>query len=74
MADFVNQMKSLRTIEKKVAKSKEKISLIGQLIQLLESMKQSLGNNDKDALKVWKGYQTHLLQSMGNLETAITKA
>lgn len=62
MADFVNQMKSLRTIDKKVAKSKEKISLIDQLVQLLESMKQSLGNKDKDALTVWKGYQTHLLQ------------
>ena len=35
VSDFVKQMKSLKSIDKKLPKIKEKISLIGQIINIL---------------------------------------
>ena len=65
--DFVQQMKSLKAIDKKLPKVKDKISLIGQIIGILESVKGYIENLEKDSSKKWKSLQTYLLQNMMNL-------
>jgi hypothetical protein len=55
-------MKSLKAIDKKVQKIKDKISFIGQVINILETLKPHIQNLDKEAAKVWKSYQIQLLQ------------
>jgi hypothetical protein len=37
--EFVNQMKSLKKIDKKLPKIKDKISFVGQIINVLESLR-----------------------------------
>lgn len=60
--EFVNQMKSLRKIDKKLPKIKDKISFVGQIIHVLEALKTHAQGVDKEASKTWKTLQTHLLQ------------
>lgn len=60
-------MKSLKAIDKKLPKIKDKISFIGQVINILESMRPHAQVNEKDSSKTWKAYQTQLLQDMMNL-------
>lgn len=60
--EFVNQMKSLRKIDKKLPKIKDKISFVGQIINVLETLKTHAQGIDKEAPKAWKNIQTHLLQ------------
>ena len=60
-------MKSLKAIDKKLPKIKEKISLIGQIINILEGLKSHIQGLDKESSKTWKGYQTQLLQDMISL-------
>ena len=67
VSDFVKQMKSLKAIDKKLPKIKDKISFIGQVINILESMRPHAQVSEKDSSKTWKSYQTQLLQDMMNL-------
>lgn len=67
-------MKSLKKIDKKLPKIKDKISFVGQVINVLESLKPHIQNVDKEASKTWKNIQTHLLQEMTHLENCISKA
>lgn len=67
-------MKSLKSIDRKLPKIKEKIGFIGQVINILESLRGHITGLDKDASKTWKGYQTALLQDIINLENAMSKA
>lgn len=60
-------MKSLKKIDKKLPKIKDKISFVGQIINVLESLKPHIQGIDKDAIKTWKTIQTQLLQEMTNL-------
>ena len=61
--DFVKQMKSLKETDKKVPKVKDKISFIGQIVNVLENLKFHIKTGlEKDSSKTWKSYQTHLLQ------------
>ena len=55
-------MKSLRKIDKKLPKIKDKISFVGQIINVLESLKPHIQGVEKDAPKAWKAIQTNLLQ------------
>ena len=74
VSDFVKQMKSLKAIDKRLPRIKEKIGFVGQTIQILEQMKGHIQGLDKDASKTWKSYQTQLLQDMINLENAMSRA
>lgn len=67
-------MKSLKAIDKRLPRVKEKISFIGQTINILESLKPHIPNLDKESSKIWKGYQTQLLQDMISLENAMSRA
>jgi hypothetical protein len=67
-------MKSLKAIDKKLPKIKDKISFIGQVINILETLKPHIVGIDKDSSKIWKSYQTALLQDTVNLENAMAKA
>ena len=67
VSDFVKQMKSFKAIDKKLPKIKDKISYIGQVINILETLKPHIIGLDKDVSKVWKNYQTQLLQDMISL-------
>ncbi len=67
VADFVKQMKSLKSIDKKLPKLKDKISFIGQIVNILETQKIHIVGVEKDSSKIWKSFQTHLLQDMSNL-------
>lgn len=60
-------MKSLKAIDKRLPRIKEKISVIGQTINILESLKPHIQGLDKESSKVWKGYQTQLLQDLISL-------
>lgn len=60
-------MKSLKKIDKKLPKIKDKISFVGQVINVLESLKQHVQGIDKEAPKAWKTIQTQLLQEMTSL-------
>lgn len=60
-------MKSLKAIDKRLPRIKEKISFIGQVINILDNLKPHIQNLDKDASKTWKSYQTQLLQDMISL-------
>ena len=72
--DFVNQMKSLKKIDKRLPRIKEKIGFIGQAIQILEGSRHHIVGLEKDASKTWKTYQTQLLQDMISLENAMSRA
>jgi hypothetical protein len=74
VSDFVKQMKSLKAIDKRLPRIKEKISFVGQVANILESLKPHILNLDKDSSKAWKGYQTQLLQDMISLENAMSRA
>lgn len=74
VSDFVKQMKSLKAIDKRLPRIKEKVSFIGQVINILESLKPHIQGLDKESSKIWKGYQTQLLQDMINLENAMSRA
>lgn len=74
VSEFVKQMKSLKAIDKRLPRVKEKISFIGQTINILESLKPHISNLDKESSKIWKGYQTQLLQDMISLENAMSRA
>ena len=65
--EFVRQMKSLKAIDKRLPRIKEKIGFIGQVIQILEASKHHIQGLEKDSSKVWKSYQTQLLQDMISL-------
>lgn len=67
-------MKSLKAIDKKLPKVKDKISFIGQVINILESLKGHVPASEKESSKTWKSYQTQLLQDMMSLENAMAKA
>ena len=60
-------MKSLKAIDKKLPRIKEKIGFIGQAIQILENVKPHIQGLEKDSSKIWKTYQTQLLQDMISL-------
>ena len=75
VSDFVKQMKSLKAIDKRLSKIKDKISFIGQMVTILENVKGHIVQGvDKDSSKNWKSYQTALLQNMSSLENAMSKA
>ena len=74
VSDFVKQMKSLKAIDKRLPRIKEKIGFIGQAIQILEMSKGHAQGLDKDSSKTWKTYQTQLLQDMISLENAMSRA
>jgi|688.fasta_scaffold2671844_1 hypothetical protein len=45
VSDFVKQMKSLKAIDKKLPKIKDKISFIGQIINILDGLKAHAPGN-----------------------------
>ncbi len=47
VADFVAQIKEMRKIDRKLPKVRTKINFIGQVVNILESMKQHAINLDK---------------------------
>ena len=67
-------MKSLKKIDKRLPRVKEKIGFIGQAIQILEGSRHHIQGLEKEASKSWKTYQTHLLQDMISLENAMSRA
>ena len=60
-------MKSLKAIDKKLPKIKDKISFIGQIINILDGLKAHAPGNEKDITKSLKTLQTQLLQDMISL-------
>ena len=74
VADFVEQMKNLKKIDKKIPKVKDKVGFIGQMCNIIESYKvQVTVTFDKDTPKKMKNFHTLLLQNLSNLDTAILK-
>lgn len=51
MADFVDQMKTLKKIDKKIGKIKEKAGFVGQVCNIIENNKSNLILPDKEMPK-----------------------
>jgi hypothetical protein len=47
VSDFVRQMKSLKAIDRRLPRVKEKISFIGQVINILDGMRGHILGLDK---------------------------
>ena len=74
MADFVEQMKNLKRIDKRIPKVKDKVGFIGQICNIIENYKSQITTVfDKDIPKKMKNFHTLLLQSLSNLDTAVSK-
>ena len=67
VADFVEQMKNLKRIDKRIPKVKDKVGFIGQICNIIESYKgQITAAFDKDIPKKMKNFHTLLLQNLSS--------
>lgn len=73
VADFVEQMKTLKRIDRRIGKIKEKVTFIGQVCNIIDNNKAIVVLPDKDMPKKVKTYHTHLLQNLANLDISISK-
>lgn len=73
VADFVKQMETLKKVDKKIGKLKEKSALIGQLVYIIDNNKGNIILTDKDMIKRVKAYQTQLVINLTNLDSVMSK-
>ena len=73
VGDFVEQMKILKKVDKKIGKLKEKATLIGQFCNIIDNHKGNIVLTDKEMPKRVKGYHVALLQNLSALDNAISK-
>ena len=73
VADFVEQMKILKKVDKKIMKLKEKAAFIGQVCNIIDNHKGNVILPDKEMPKRIKGYHTLILQNLSSLDNAISK-
>lgn len=73
VADFVEQMKTLKKVDKKIGKLKDKSTLIGQICNIIDNHKGHVVLTDKEMPKRVKSYHILLLQNLSALDNAISK-
>lgn len=71
----MDQLKTMKKVDKNIGKIKDRATLIGQICNIIETNKGKIIElvYEKDMPKTIKTYHTSILQSLSNLDSVISK-